>query len=106
MNTVHDSGGSDGFGRVVPISYTGGGEPVFKADWERRMFGVFMATIIGGLFSDEDFRQARERLDPVKYLTRSYYEQWYLAVLRLLVEKQILSPEEVTKACSDALRAR
>jgi nitrile hydratase len=93
MNSVHDCGGTDGFGRIIPDGYDGA-EPAFKAKWEERMCAVFMATIIGGLYTDEDFRQARERLEPSLYLTRSYYEQWWFAVSRLLVEKRLITPEE------------
>ena len=93
MNTVHDCGGTDGFGPIIPDDYDGS-EPVFKTKWEERMCAVFMATIIGGLFTDEDFRQSRERLKPPLYLTRSYYEQWWFAVARLLVEKGVIGPDE------------
>jgi nitrile hydratase beta subunit-like protein len=100
MNSVHDIGGSDGFGRIVPPGYDGT-EAVFKTEWERRMYALFMATIIGGLFTDEDFRQARERLDPVRYLTRSYYEQWWFAVARLLLEKGLIAPEEYERRIAE-----
>ncbi|MCS0502727.1 nitrile hydratase subunit beta [Ancylobacter mangrovi] len=93
MNSVHDCGGDDGFGRIIPDAYDGT-EPVFKSEWERRMCALFMATIVGGLFTDEDFRQSRERLEPSRYLTRSYYEQWWFAVARLMVEKGVISPAE------------
>ncbi|MBS7537797.1 SH3-like domain-containing protein [Ancylobacter lacus] len=101
MNTVHDCGGMDGFGPVVPPGYDGS-EPVFKQEWESRMFAVFMATIIGGLFTDEAFRQSRERLDPALYLTRPYYEQWWFAVARLLLESGAITPGEFAAALAKA----
>ena len=93
MNSVHDSGGAHGFGRIIPEGYDGT-EPAFKSEWEQRMFALFITTIVGGMFTDEDFRQSRETLEPVRYLTRSYYEQWWFAVSRLMVEKGILTSEE------------
>jgi nitrile hydratase len=39
MNGVHDMGGMDGFGAVVPEQ----DEPVFHADWERRLFALSQA---------------------------------------------------------------
>ena len=36
MNGVHDMGGMDGFGPVIPEK----NEPVFHADWERRMYAL------------------------------------------------------------------
>ncbi|MDR6953500.1 hypothetical protein J2X65_002861 [Ancylobacter sp. 3268] len=95
MNSVHDCGGFDGFGRVVPEGYDGR-EPVFKEEWERRMCGLFMITI-GAHYSDDEFRQSRERLEPVKYLTRPYYEQWWFAVARLMMEKGLLTPEDFAR---------
>ena len=40
-------------------------------------------------------RQARERLEPVRYLQASYYEQWLLAIQRLLDEKGIIRRSEI-----------
>ena len=56
---------------------------------------MFILTIVGGLFNDDEFRQSRERLDPVKYLQFGYYHQWLIAVQRLLVEKDILTMDEI-----------
>ena len=39
MNGIHDLGGMHGIGRIVREK----DEPVFHADWERRMFGLFIA---------------------------------------------------------------
>ena len=38
MNGAHDMGGAHGFGRVVPEPE----EPVFHADWERRVFALVL----------------------------------------------------------------
>ena len=91
MNTIHDMGGMDNMGPIVREE----NEPVFHSDWEREVFGLFIITIVGGLFNDDEFRQSRERLDPVGYLTKPYYEQWLLAIQRLLVEKKIVGLEEI-----------
>jgi nitrile hydratase len=91
MNGIHDLGGMDGLGPVIREA----NEPVFHDDWERRVFAVFIATIVGGLFNDDEFRQARERLEPVRYLTAPYYEQWLLAIQRLLDEKGIIKKSEI-----------
>lgn len=40
MNGIHDLGGMDGFGPVVPEP----DEPVFHADWEGRVFAMVRAT--------------------------------------------------------------
>jgi hypothetical protein len=94
MNSVHDCGGSDGYGRIIPDGYDGS-EPAFKDDWERRMCALFMVTI-GPFYSDDEFRQSRERLDPVQYLTRPYYEQWWFAVARVMMEKGSFSAADLS----------
>ncbi len=53
MNGIHDLGGMDGLGPIVCEP----DEPVFHSDWERKMFGMFILTIVGGLFNDDEFRQ-------------------------------------------------
>lgn len=68
------------------------------------MFGMFILTIVGGLFNDDEFRQSRERLEPVKYLEFSYYRQWLIAVQTLLVEKGILTMDEVETRMKELAR--
>lgn len=91
MNTIHDLGGMDGLGAIDRET----DEPVFHEDWERQVAGLFFTTILGGIYNDDEFRQSRERLEPARYLTYSYYHQWLLAIERLLVEKNILTRDEI-----------
>lgn len=91
MNGIHDLGGMDGLGPIERER----NEPVFHGEWERRVFAVFIATIVGGLFNDDEFRQARERLEPARYLKAPYYEQWLLAIQRLLDEKGIIKTADI-----------
>jgi nitrile hydratase len=66
MNGVHDMGGMTDFGpvRLEPD------EPLFHADWERRVFGLVRKTVDETDTWDQ-FRFAIERLDPVVYLSSS-----------------------------------
>ena len=91
MNSIHDMGGMDGMG---PVDIEAD-EPVFHSDWERQVAGMFFATIIAGVYNDDEFRQARERLHPAKYLRYSYYHQWLLAIQRLLIEKNLVTEQEI-----------
>ncbi len=61
MNGIHDMGGMDGFGPVEPEL----SEPVFHAEWERRVFALSLAT--GGLmpFTINESRYMREQIDPI-----------------------------------------
>jgi nitrile hydratase subunit beta len=67
MDGVHDLGGRQGFGPVVREA----DEPPFHAAWEGRVHGMDMTVRLG-----PGFRFAIERMDPVEYLTTSYYEHW------------------------------
>jgi len=70
-------------------------EPVFHADWERRMFGIAMT--IGGhrLYSLDEFRHAIESMHPTAYVNAPYYGRWLWGVERLLVERGVLSEDEL-----------
>ena len=91
MNGIHDMGGMDGFGPVEPEP----SEPVFHAEWERRVFALSLAT--GGLmpFTIDQFRYMREQIDPISYLERSYYEHWLIVLERQLLEAGLVSRDEI-----------
>ncbi|GAB2177610.1 nitrile hydratase subunit beta [Dongia sp. agr-C8] len=81
MNTVHDMGGMDGFGPIARETE----EPVFHAEWERRMFALaFGIAVAVPKTEDDHFRREIESLPPVTYLKASYYELWYRAYSAML----------------------
>jgi nitrile hydratase len=89
MNGVHDMGGLTCYGPVVREE----NEPVFHASWERHVFS--MGVLVGGHSGTFDaFRHAIERMDPVHYLSSSYYEHWLAALETFAVEQGFISPEE------------
>lgn len=90
MNGVHDMGGMTCFGPVIREE----NEPVFHAPWERRAFALMMLSM-GQVDTLDAFRHAIERMDPVQYLTSTYYEHWLAAVETLSVEKGLLSTQEL-----------
>jgi nitrile hydratase len=85
VNGIHDMGGMDGFGRVIPEP----NEPVFHADWERRMFGIAAAIPFTMPYADDHLRREIERIAPADYLTSGYYELWYRAISSLLQERGV-----------------
>ncbi len=91
MNGIHDLGGMHGFGPVAPEK----DEPVFHAEWEKRVMGLFAPTSAAGFFGVDEFRHAIERMAPAEYLGTSYYEHWLHAFETLLVEKGIITAEEL-----------
>jgi len=91
MNGVHDIGGTDGFGVVRPEL----NEPVFHERWESRVFAM---NIIGAGRPPSPIDAARhrlERLDPIRYLTSSYYERWLAAVENAILEAGTLTRDEI-----------
>lgn len=91
MNGVHDLGGMQDMGPIVPEM----NEPPFHNKWEGRMFALFMAAFGGGHYNVDEFRHAIERMGPVNYLVGSYYEHWLHAVETLLLEKGVISQAEL-----------
>jgi nitrile hydratase subunit beta len=96
MNGPHDLGGAQGFGPVTPER----DEPWFHADWERRAFALVLGMGATGAWNLDMSRQARERIPPAEYLASSYYEIWLKGLQRLLVEKGLVTEEEVAKGRS------
>ena len=94
MDGVHDMGGMHGMGPVEPEE----NEPVFHADWEKRMFAMNNAISAVGVRNIDESRHARERMDPATYLGSSYYEIWLDGLIRILSEKGVISEEELSGA--------
>ena len=85
MGGVHDMGGSPG-------------RPIYKGqheveDWERLADAVNGALGAKGLQSTDELRRAIESLE--NYLDLSYYERWVAATEKLLVEKNILTSDDI-----------
>ena len=91
MSRIHDVGGMQGFGPIEQEA----DEPPFHADWEAHVFALNRALIARGVYNLDEFRDAIERMPPQQYLASSYYEKWFHAVTTLLVEKGVLSAQEV-----------
>ena len=99
MNGAHDLGGMHGFGAIEREP----NEPVFHADWERRVFALAMAMGATGEWTIDRGRFARENRPPAAYLTKTYYELWLAGLERLLTESKLVTPAET--AAGKALAA-
>ena len=100
MNGVHDLGGLDGMGPIVVEQ----DEPVFHAEWERRVFGMFLPIFATGAFNIDELRHAIERMGAPAYLNTSYYEHWLHAYETLLVEKGVITAQELAAKRADVAR--
>jgi len=93
VNGIHDLGGMHGFGPVVREE----NEPVFHADWERRIFG--MALLAGQTLGNlDEMRHTIERMPPDRYLASTYYERWLYSLETRLIEKRRLTRDELEAA--------
>src|SRR2546427_7425887 len=86
-------GGMHGFGRVEREE----NEPVFHAPWEGRVLGITRACSVQKIFNIDESRNAIEGMAPVDYLGSSYYERWLDRNVRLLVEKGVITREELER---------
>jgi len=94
MNGIHDLGGMHGFGAVIREA----DEPVFHAEWERRMFAMMLAMLPRRAYNVDEFRRSLERMPPAAYLEASYYERWLFAFESLMVEKGAATRDELVAA--------
>jgi nitrile hydratase subunit beta len=91
MDGIHDMGGMDGFGKVVPEP----NEPPFHAPWEGRVLAMQRALGYAGAWQIDMSRAAQERLAPQVYLTVSYYQRWELAMESNLIERGFAGADEI-----------
>ncbi len=92
MTRVHDMGGRFGDGAVVPEAEDA---PVFAEDWHGRALAVTLAAGFLGQWNIDVSRHAREKLSPKDYARFSYYEKWISGLADLLVDKGVLTLEDL-----------
>jgi nitrile hydratase beta subunit len=91
MNGVHDMGGMHGMGPVEIEK----DEPVFHAPWESRAFALTVAAAAHRKWNIDSSRHARERMPAAEYLAATYYERWLHGLETLLVEKGLVTAQEL-----------
>jgi nitrile hydratase subunit beta len=91
MSRINDVGGMQGF---APLPRDPD-DPPFHADWEAHVFALNRALIGRGLYNLDEFRDAIERMPVPEYLASSYYERWLSAITTLLVERGVLTEQEL-----------
>jgi nitrile hydratase len=92
MDGIHDLGGMSGFGSVEIER----NEPTFHEPWEARAFALnALGVVVLQAYNVDEYRHAVERMEPAHYLAASYYERVLTGVASLLVEKHVLTHEEL-----------
>jgi nitrile hydratase len=97
MNGVHDMGGMHGMG-PVEIERN---EPVFHAEWEKRVFALRLASAFHGKWNGNMNRYAIERMPPAAYLAATYYERVLFGFEKLLVEQGLVTANELETGRSE-----
>lgn len=98
MIGAHDMGGMHGFGPVVAEE----DEAPFHHEWEGRVLALALAAGSLGKWNLDQSRFSRENTPPADYLSRSYYEMWLYGLETLLVEKGVVTPDEIDAAMTGA----
>lgn len=89
MDGIHDLGGKQGFGRVKYPS------PPHDETWEPLVRALSAYAMRKRIYNMDEMRHAIERMDPRCYLTAPYYERHLTAAATLLVEKDVVTREEL-----------
>ena len=99
MDGIHDLGGMAGFGTISHED----NEPVFHEPWHATAFALNLVSI-GALrsYNTDEYRHSIERMQPVHYLQASYYERVLTGVATLLVEKHVVSLDELEEHAGGA----
>jgi nitrile hydratase len=102
VNGVHDMGGMQGLGAIVPEPEG----PPFHAAWEGRVHAMTIAAPTRG--NIDAGRHQREKIPGPEYLAMSYYQKWFRSLSDLLVEKGFATREELAsgKATPGAPKAK
>jgi nitrile hydratase len=96
MNGIHDLGGMDNLG-PIPREQD---EPVFHEDWERTVFAHTLAMLGAGYCKTDEIRSYTEWMAPAAYLQAKYYQKWLFALEEMLVDKGVLTEEELARGRS------
>jgi nitrile hydratase len=70
-------------------------EPAFHEPWEGRVLGISRSLGNAGAWNAHAHRDSTERLDPVAYLSASYYERNLLSMVSHLLELGLVSRDEL-----------
>ena len=88
MSEVHDMGGQP---TDEPISHEGH----TLMDWERRTHALVGVLREKRLINTDELRRGIEAIPAEDYESLSYYERWSASVEHLMVEKGVLTADEI-----------
>jgi len=90
----HDIGGLPGAEAIDTTQHE-------LADWEILADAVNQALGARGVKRTDELRRAREEMDSAAYRDLSYYERWIASMEAILIEKNILTKDEIDKKVAE-----
>ena len=90
----HDIGGLPGAGTIDKGEHE-------LADWEILADAVNQALGARGVKRTDEMRRAREEMDSEAYREMTYYERWIASMEAILIEKKILTKEEIDRKLAE-----
>jgi hypothetical protein len=88
LSGVHDMGGEAHDGPINVPDHA-------MADWEVLTDAVNLALVASGAYAVDEMRRAQEEIPPDRYLAMTYYERWIGGIEQVLVERGILTTDEI-----------
>ena len=86
----HDIGGLPGGGPIDQAEHQ-------LSDWEILADAVNQALGAKGIKRTDEMRRAREEMDSAAYRDMTYYERWIASIEAILIEKKILTEDEINR---------
>jgi len=90
----HDLGGTPGGGPIDRSEHQ-------LEDWEILADAVNQALGAKGIRRTDELRRIREEMDAEHYRSMSYYERWIASAETILIEKKILTREEIDRKVAE-----
>jgi nitrile hydratase subunit beta len=94
MARTHDMGGRPSDQNIDATEHV-------LSDWEVLADAVNVALVTRRMYTVDAHRRAMEDMRPEEYLSLSYYERWVRGTETLLVEKGVLSTEEIDRKMAE-----
>lgn len=100
---AHEHRGTHDLGGVEPLA----SQPIDRTEHELTQFDKSVDALVGLLSRQsnriirvDELRRAIEALPADKYFSLGYYEKWLAAATALLVEKGVLTRDEIDRRCA------
>jgi nitrile hydratase len=90
----HDVGGLPGGGPIDQSQHE-------LSDWEILADAVNQALGARGVKRTDEMRRAREEMESAAYRDMAYYERWIASIETILIEKKILTKDEIDRKLAE-----